>query len=55
MAVDYYENDEPETWNPRYIIPPMLKLIQNQHEDIERLKQQVNLLTKGANYERETN
>lgn len=34
---------------------PMLKLIQNQHEDIEKLKQQVNSLMEGGAYERETN
>lgn len=34
---------------------PMLQLIKNQHEDIEKLKQQVNSLIEGGVYERETN
>ena len=34
----------PQTWNERYIIPPMLKLIQEQHEDIENLKEEIQKL-----------
>ena len=30
-----------EDWNHRFLIPPMLKLIQEQHEEIETLKSQV--------------
>ena len=33
----------------------MLKLIQNQHKDIELLKQQINSLIEGGTYEREIN
>ena len=28
----------PENWDARYIIPPMLALIQEQHVEIEQLK-----------------
>ena len=50
-------NDEgyAESWDERTIIPPMLKLIQNQHKDIELLKQQINSLIEGGTYEREIN
>ena len=34
-------NGKPEDWNERYIIPPMLKLIQDQHKEIEQLKKEV--------------
>ena len=40
IACEYNENGEPENWNERYIIPPMLALIQEQHKDIELLKQE---------------
>ena len=55
IAVQYTDDGYAENWEERYIIPPMLQLIKNQHEDIEVLKQQVNSLMEGANYERETN
>ena len=32
---------EVENWDSRYIIPPMLALIQEQHEEIEKLKEEV--------------
>lgn len=41
-------NDEIDTWSERMLIPPMLKLIQDQHKDIEELKQVISEL-KGAN------
>lgn len=41
IAVDY-ERGEVESWNERYMIPAMLKLIQEQHKDIEELKGRVN-------------
>ena len=31
------ENIKAWTWNPQYLIPPMLKLIQNQKNEIEEL------------------
>ena len=40
VAVDI-EDGQVETWSERYIIPPMLKLIQEQHEEIEQLKKEV--------------
>lgn len=40
IACEYNENGEPENWNERYVIPPMLALIQEQHKDIELLKQE---------------
>ena len=40
IACEYNENGEPENWNERYVIPPMLALIQEQHEEIESLKQE---------------
>ena len=33
-----------ETWNERYIIPPMLALIQEQHEQIEALNKRIDIL-----------
>ena len=48
IACDLEMNEEnelvPQTWNERYIIPPMLKLIQEQHEDIENLKEEIQKL-----------
>lgn len=43
VACDY-ENGMPEDWNERYIIPPMLALIQEQHKEIESLKAEVSEL-----------
>lgn len=45
LIKDEYNNAE--NWDERYIIPPMLALIQNQHKEIETLKQEVNELKKG--------
>ena len=41
VAIDFNEKGEIETWNERYIIPPMLKLIQEQHQEIEQLKKDI--------------
>ena len=41
IAVDINEKGECEAWQAQYIIPPMLKLIQEQHEEIEQLKEEV--------------
>lgn len=38
IACDLDVNGEPADWNARYIIPPMLKLIQEQNERIKRLE-----------------
>ena len=40
MAVDI-ENGEPETWNERYIIPPMLALIQEQKKEIDSIRKEL--------------
>ena len=41
IAVDYDEHGQVETWREHYIIPPMLKLIQEQHEQIEELTKRI--------------
>ena len=39
-ACEYNDDTgEVENWMERYLIPPMLALIQEQHKDIEQLKQ----------------
>ena len=38
IACEYNDNGDPENWNAKFIIPPMLKLIQDQHKEIELLK-----------------
>lgn len=38
QACDYDEQGRPKGWNEHYIIPAMLKLIQDQHKEIEVLK-----------------
>lgn len=37
-----YNGDDPENWNIRFIVPAMLKLIQDQKKEIEALKEQIN-------------
>ena len=54
IAVDKNYNKETgksvvTDWNDKYIIPPMLKLIQEQHEEIEILKQEIQQLKNGGN------
>ena len=38
VACEFNAYGMPENWDARYIIPPMLVLIQEQHEEIEQLK-----------------
>lgn len=45
LIKDEYGNAE--NWDERYIIPPMLALIQSQHNEIEQLKREVDELKKG--------
>lgn len=45
-AATIYKNGEVENWDERRIIPGMLKLIQEQHEEIESLKDRVDRLEK---------
>lgn len=40
IAVDY-ENGKIESWNERYMIPAMLKLIQKQHKDMQQLQNEI--------------
>ena len=40
-AVEYDENGNVEMWNSDVIIPAMLKLIQEQHKDIEQLQNEI--------------
>lgn len=48
IAIDYEENENGEkhidNWNERYIIPAMLKLIQDQKKDIDCLKEEIEKL-----------
>lgn len=44
IACDYDSFNMPENWNVRYMIPPMLKLIQEQHEKIEELENRIKIL-----------
>jgi hypothetical protein len=37
-----YNDGEPEDWNIRFMVPAMLKLIQDQKKEIEALKEQIN-------------
>lgn len=48
QACDYDVWGLPENWQERYMIPPMLKLIQEQHEEIEKLKERVSVLENGG-------
>lgn len=41
IACDKSIDGKPNNWNARYIVPPMLKLIQDQHKEIEQLKEQL--------------
>lgn len=43
-----YENEEPENWDSRYLIPPMLKLIQNQKNEIDRLTERLDAFERRA-------
>lgn len=47
IAVDKNDPDDIKTWswNPQYLIPPMLKLIQDQKKDIDKLKEQLTKLS----------
>lgn len=48
IAVDYTEDGQVDNWNERYIIPAMLKLIQNQKKEIDSLKERLDKLEKGS-------
>ena len=44
QAADYDEDGNVETWSERYIIPGMLKLIQNQKTEIDSLSERISKL-----------
>ena len=41
VACEYNADGVPENWDIRYVIPPMLALIQEQHKDIDALQMQM--------------
>ena len=43
IAVDY-QDEQPEDWNYRYLLPPMLKLIQDQKKEIDELRERIEKL-----------
>ncbi|MGN1202776.1 MAG: tail fiber domain-containing protein [Eubacterium sp.] len=45
-ACIYNKNGEPESWQDRIMIPAMLKLIQEQKQEIESLKQRLDKIEK---------
>lgn len=48
IAVDKPSDDVKEwSWNVQYLIPPMLKLIQNQKKEIDELRNMIGDLTNG--------
>lgn len=44
VATIYNEKGQVEDWNHRFIIPPMLKLIQDAYKEIDNLKEEIRLL-----------
>lgn len=48
-ATEYDEDGNVEMWNSDVMIPAMLKLIQEQHTEIELLKQEIEVLKNGGN------
>ena len=42
IACEYTGDNKPESWNIKFIIPAMLKLIQDQKKEIDALKEQIN-------------
>lgn len=43
VAIDKNDTDDPKEWrwNQMYLIPPMVKLIQDQHQEIDELKEEL--------------
>ena len=48
-AVDLNSKGEPDDWNKTFLIPAMLKLIQNQKLEIDELREDINALNKALN------
>lgn len=44
IAVDYDSNGDPENWSARPLIPPIVFLLQEHKEEIEKLKSEINKL-----------
>ena len=44
-----YEDGQPENWDARYLIPPMLKLIQNQKNEIDSLTERLDAFERRHN------
>ena len=44
IAVDYEDDELPCDWNARYMLPPMLKLIQDQKKEIDELRERIEAL-----------
>ena len=44
IAVNYNDEGLPEMWNANIMIPPMLKLIQDQKKEIDELKERLDKL-----------
>ena len=49
VACEYNADGAPENWDIRYVIPPMLSLIQKQHQEIESLKKEFTSLEQKVN------
>jgi hypothetical protein len=49
VCTEYGDSKEVVGWNPKYIIPPMLALIQEQHKQIDDLQSQINELKEKIN------
>ena len=49
VACEYNADGVPENWDIRYVIPPMLSLIQKQHQEIESLKKEFTSLEQKVN------
>ena len=54
IAIEYVHDENgnlvAENWNARYIIPPMLKLIQEQHKQLETQQQEIDELKKSVSF-----
>ena len=44
IAADLDDNGDPEDWNVRYVVPPMLALIQRQKQAIDSLNERIEMI-----------
>lgn len=49
IAAELDNDGTPQDWNVRYIVPPMLRLIQELHEEVEQLKSELSQLARKEN------